>query len=147
MIARAFVLGTALCTLAAACGSSSKPAASTPAPEPAPAATPVAPAEPAPAPEPVAAVEAPPARQAPPLGWQQIGHRADGDVVMGAILWTGGDAFQVEVMGSMKFLLQDEITRAIQENPDDPGGAIQGVLDRMNEMSKPMMEWVPAKVN
>jgi hypothetical protein len=130
------------------CGSkSSKPAT---VPEPAPAAP--APVAETPAPVAPAAPVSPPAptTMTPPVKWEQIGHRpGQPDVVMGTIVWRGGEDFEVAVMGTMKYMLQQEISTAIKEKPDDPGEAIAGVLKKMTEMtgSPPMMEWVRAKAN
>jgi hypothetical protein len=143
-----FVRNLVLCLSLAGCASKAPPSK----PEPAPAA-------PAPAPEPSAAPTTPavppapvtppaPTTMTPPVKWEQIGHRpGQPDVVMGAVVWRGGEDFEVEVMGSMKYLLQQELSTAIKEKPDDPGAAIADVLKKMTEMtgSPPMMEWVRAK--
>ena len=109
------------------------PAAETSAPPP------PAPAAPPPPPAPVANK-----RLAPPQRWEEIGHRGEERVKMGSIVWRGGETFEVDVMGSMKEMLQEQITEAIKAKPDDPGGAIQGVIDNLNEMlgSSKVMEWV-----
>ena len=114
---------------------------------------PVAPREttavaPAPAPTPPPSPTAN-ARLAPPQRWEQIGYRGEARerVVMGSIVWRGGEAFEVDLMGAMKEMMHEQITEAINAKPDDPGAAIQGVIDHMNEMmgASKIMEWVRVK--
>src|SRR5204862_1382509 len=107
-------------------GSKSKP---TPPPEPAAAAPTTTAAAPAPAPADAPPAEpAGPKRLAPPQRWEEIGKRGDELVLMGYVEWKGGDQFDVQVMGTMKMMLQQMITDAIAAKPDDAGGAIQGVM-------------------
>lgn len=112
-------------------------------PEPPPPA-PAAPAE-APAEAVAPAAPAAPKRLEPPQRWEQHGKRGAETVVMGYVSWTGGEAYEVQLMGTMKAMLEQKIKDAIAAKPDDPGGAIQGVIDELNAFFKENtvpMEWV-----
>lgn len=140
-----FVRKLALCLSLVGCGSKGATPSTTPEPTPVAAAPEAPPAPPAPPPAPPA-----PTTMVPPVKWEQIGHRpGQPDVVMGAVVWRGGEDFEVGVMGTMKYMLEQEITTAIKAKPDDPGAAIAEVLKKMTEMtgSPPLMEWVRAKAN
>jgi hypothetical protein len=109
-------------------------------PEAAPAA-----AEPAPAPPIAPAEPAASKRLEPPQRWEQHGKRGNEIVMMGYVAWSGGEAFEVQLMGTMKIMLENEIKDAIQAKPDDPGGAIQDVIDQTNAFLKESnmpIEWV-----
>jgi len=140
----AMFLRSLLCVVLLGCGGGSK-TKPTPAPEPAtpPPATAAATPDAALA-TPPPAEPAGPKRLAPPQRWEELGKRGDELVLMGYVEWKGGDQFDVQVMGSMKMMLQQMITDAIAEKPDDAGGAIQGVMDKMNEMAgeSKMIQWV-----
>ncbi len=113
-------LATAFALLLAACASA--PAAPEPAaPEPAAAAP-----EPA-APEPAAA--AADAANTPPRAWLFRGKRADGAVVeMGHVIWRGGREVEVNLMGTLKYIVAQQLQTAVAARPEAPGAAIDQVL-------------------
>jgi len=147
MFIRSFAIGTVWVSVLA-CASKPEPrtprddeAAVAPAQSPTPPSEPTPPTPPTPS-TPVAVANT---QLTPPQTWQQIGHRPDQpDIVMGALVWRGGEDFEVDLRGTMKYMLQSQIGDAIKAKPDDPGAAIQGVLTMVNELGgeRPMIEWV-----
>ncbi len=108
-------LATAFALLLAACASA--PAAPE-AVEPPPAAA---------APEPAAA--AADAANTPPRAWLFRGKRADGAVVeMGHVIWRGGREVEVNLMGTLKYIVAQQLQTAVAARPEAPGAAIDQVL-------------------